>query len=47
MMSTTPGAQAGMLVYVPDSERVWVEGDVKTVFGPLCTVAVGEKVKIN
>ena len=44
MMSATPGAQAGMLVYAPDSERVWVEGEVKNVFGPLCTVVLGEKV---
>ena len=42
MMSA--GIQPGMLVYVRDIDDIWIEGEVKALFGPLCTVVAGEKV---
>ena len=41
---TSAAVKPGLLVYVKDEEKVWREGEVKTVFGPLCTVVAGEKV---
>ena len=41
---TSAAVKPGLLVYVKDEEKVWREGEVKTVFGPLCTVVAGDKV---